>query len=231
MAAVGVIDRGVLVLKQFVDGLARGEPNAPLRLYPAYRELAGLQGKAASAEKDLFFPDLTPPAPAHPRAERARCSRAARVPASAARALPARAAGWLRHQPDGIEDMREVLDAMHAAAAQLPERRALWWAATALMDGLAEAKDAEWLARAKALCNKLDFQIRDLAAGSRSANDALLREMLYAIACCSAGSQRVRQVRQTASGSSQLIPAAQAAAPDRVRCSPRSKTRARALRR
>ena len=84
---------------------------------------------------------------------------------------------------------------------------------TALMDGLAEAKDAEWLARAKALCNKLDFQIRDLAAGSRAANDALMRELLYAIACCSAGSQRLRQVRQLFR-LDQLIPAAEAAAPD-----------------
>ncbi len=213
IAAVAVIDRGVLALKQFVDGLARGEPNAPVRLYPAYRELAGLQGKEASAEKDLFFPDLSPRGPAHPEPN---ALEAAGLPAflKAQRARFQRGLlAWLQHKPGGLEDMRAVLDAMHAVAAQLPERRALWWAAGALMDGLAEAKDADWLARAKALCNKLDFQIRDLAAGSRVDNDALLRELLYAIASCSAGSQRIKQVRQLFR-LDQLIPTAEVAAPD-----------------
>jgi len=212
-AAVGVIDRGVLALKQFVDGLARGEPNVPVRLYPAYRELAGLQGKAACAEKDLFFPDLTRPAPAHPKPS---APAAAELPAflRAQRARFQRGLlGWLRQRPDGFEDMREALDAMHSVATQLPERRALWWVAAGLVDALQEAKDAEWLAHAKALCNKLDFQIRDLAAGSRSVNDPLMRELLYAIATCSAGSPRLKEVRQRF-GLDQLIPAAEPAAPD-----------------
>src|ERR1700694_2207838 len=55
-SAMGVIDRAWIALKQFVDDLAHGEANVPLRLFPAYRELAGLQGKADSSEKDLFFP-------------------------------------------------------------------------------------------------------------------------------------------------------------------------------
>src|SRR2546423_8297613 len=65
-ASIGIIDHAVLALKQFVDGVARGQANVPLRLFPVYRELAKLQGKAASSEKELFFPDLTPPAPSHP---------------------------------------------------------------------------------------------------------------------------------------------------------------------
>jgi chemosensory pili system protein ChpA (sensor histidine kinase/response regulator) len=213
IAAVGVIGRGVLALKQFVDGLARGEPNVPVRLYPAYRELAGLQGKTACAEKDLFFPDLTPKAPAHPEP---RTLEAAELPAflRAQRARFQRGLlGRLRHQPDGLEDMRAALDAMHSVAAQLPELRALWWAAVGLTDALEEAKDAEWLAHANALCNKLDFQIRDLAAGSRAVNDPLLRELLYAIARSSAGTQRLKEIRQLFR-LDQLIPAAAPAAPD-----------------
>ena len=167
IAAVAVIDRGVLALKQFVDGLARGEPNAPARLYPAYRELAssarqgGLRGKrpvlsrsdAAGAGPSPAERARSSGLPAFLRAQRARFQRGLLA--------------WLRQGPGGLEDMRAVLDAMHAVAAQLPERRALWWVAMRTDGCLAEAKDAEWLARAKALCNKLDFQIRDLAAGSR----------------------------------------------------------------
>ena len=40
--------------------------NLPMRLYPVYRELGELQGRTDSAEKDLFFPDLSMPAPEHP---------------------------------------------------------------------------------------------------------------------------------------------------------------------
>ena len=213
VAAVGVIDRGVLALKQFVDGLARGEANVPVRLYPVYRELAGLQGNTACAEKDLFFPDLARPAPAHPEPK---ALDAAELPAflRAQRARFQRGLlAWLRQGPGGLEDMREALNAMHSVATQLPERRALWWVAAALMDALQEAKDAESLAQGKALCNKLDFQMRDLAAGSRAVNEPLMRELLYAIARCNAGSQRLKEVRQRFR-LDQFFPAAEPAAPD-----------------
>src|SRR3954452_6191376 len=35
ISAMGVIDRAVVALKQFVDDLAHGEANVPLRLFPA----------------------------------------------------------------------------------------------------------------------------------------------------------------------------------------------------
>lgn len=205
---VVAIDRGVLALKKFVDGLAHGEPNIPLRLYPAYRELAGLQSKTDCAEKDLFFPDLTPSAAGHPKPQ---SLDPAQLPVflQAQRARFQRGLlGWLRHRPGGLEDMHEALDAMHSAAAQLPERRALWWVAAALIDGLQASTDTAWLAHANSLCNKLDFHIRDLAAGSRADNDPLMRELLYAIARCSAGTQRVNAVRQLFR-LDQLIPGAE----------------------
>jgi chemosensory pili system protein ChpA (sensor histidine kinase/response regulator) len=213
IAAVGVIGRGVLALRQFVDGLAHGEPNVPVRLYPAYRELARLQGKADCAEVELFFPDLTPPAIPHPKPG---AIEAAELPAflRTQRARFQRGLlGWLRHRQDGLLDMREALDATHSVAAQLPERHALWWAAGGLMDALQEAQDAQWLSRANALCVKLDFHIRDLAAGSRAVNDRLMRELLYAIATSSAGTPRLREIRQLFR-LDQLIPAAEPAVPD-----------------
>src|SRR5712691_2782155 len=66
ISAMGIIDRAVLALKEFVDDLAHGEANVPLRLFPAYRDLAALQGKAEGSEKDLFFPESGAVAPAHP---------------------------------------------------------------------------------------------------------------------------------------------------------------------
>src|SRR5512134_1551537 len=84
-AAIGVIDRAVVALKNFVGELARGHADVPLRLFPVYRDVSGLLGKTAVSEKDLFFPDLNLPAPAHasptalPEEERAAFLRAERT--------------------------------------------------------------------------------------------------------------------------------------------------------
>src|SRR4026207_222226 len=55
---MGVIDRAVVALKNFVGELARGQADVPLRLYPVYRDLSGLLGRKTISEKDLFFPDV-----------------------------------------------------------------------------------------------------------------------------------------------------------------------------
>src|ERR671914_512421 len=196
--AMGVVDRAVVALKNFVGELARGHADVPLRLFPVYRDLSGLLGKKAISEKDLFFPDLSLPAPAHAspnalpeeelpaflQAERARFQRGLLA--------------WLRGAPAGVEAMRQTVDALHRIAGQLPEPRSLWWAAGALIDSLEKetAKDPEWLAAAKVVCNRIDFQIRDLAVGGAKNGEALLREVLYAIAKREALTPRVKEVKQ-----------------------------------
>ena len=98
-----VIDRAVLMLKEFVDGLERGQPNVPLRLYPMYRELGSLQGKPEASDKELFFPDLSPQAPPHPEPnaipEDALCPFLQGQRGQFQRGLLA----WLRGQPGGLE--------------------------------------------------------------------------------------------------------------------------------
>jgi len=39
----------------------------------------------------------------------------------------------------------------------------LWWIAGALIDGLLQPPSPQWLMLARALCSKIDFQMRDLA--------------------------------------------------------------------
>src|SRR5207247_38202 len=65
-SGTAVIDRAVVELKQYVDDVASGQPDAAVRLYPAYRELVQLEGRDDRSEVELFFPDLTPAAPASP---------------------------------------------------------------------------------------------------------------------------------------------------------------------
>ncbi|TAK86513.1 MAG: response regulator [Betaproteobacteria bacterium] len=211
--AMETIDRAVLLLKEFVDGLERGQPNVPLRLYPIYRELGSLQGKPSASEKELFFPDLSPQAPAHPSpnaiAEEELCAFLQAQRVQFQRGLLA----WLRNQPGGIEEMRRSLDALYQVAAQLPEPRSLWWISSVFIETLAANQDTEWLASSKPLCNKIDFQIRDLGAGARTVNEALPRELLYALAKCSAAIPRTTEIRQLYQLDS-LFPAPAESAPD-----------------
>src|SRR6266513_2930525 len=158
LASIVIIDRAVLALKQFVDDVARGQANVPLRLFPVYRELA-----------------------------------------------------WLRGQAAGLEDMRQALDALYQVSPQLPEPRALAWVAIGLIDGLLDAPDPEWQASAKVICNKTDFHMRDLAAGSQAVNDPLLREMLYLVARTKASTQLLKDIKLLYRLDS-LIPAPEAAA-------------------
>lgn len=194
-SAVATLDRAVLALQEYVDGLERGQANVPLRLFPVYRELSELQGVQGASEKDLFFPDLALQAPAHPAA---RAVRAEELKALllAQRALFQRGLLALLRGKGGSAEMRQALDALHQVASQLPEPRALWWVAPALIEALGQSGGAEWLARAKTLCNKIDFQMRDLAGGATTVSEPLLREALYAIATCEPATPRVREVKQ-----------------------------------
>ena len=193
---MGVIDRAVVALKNFVGELARGQADVPLRLYPVYRDLSGLLGRKTISEKDLFFPDVAVAAPVHadgkavPEEELPAYVQAQRTRFQ--RGLLA----WLRGTPNGLEEMRQTVDAMHQVATQLPEPRALWWAAGGLIDALANGADAEWLGAAKVVCNRIDFQIRDLAAGGAKNGDVLLREILYMVARRDSLTPRIKEVKQ-----------------------------------
>ena len=209
---MAAIDKAVLALKEFVEALERGQPNLPLRLYPVYRELGASCGRGDTAEKDLFYPDLSESAPSHPHAK---AVPAEQMPAylQAQRAQFQRGLlGWLRGQPGGLDAMAQAVDAMHQAAAQLPEPRALWWVAKGFMEVLASSPDPEWLAASRALCNRIDFQMRDLAACKPVPGEALLREVLYAIAKSRAASPLARDIRGRYQLDS-LFPAAQSASP------------------
>ena len=194
--ALGIVDRAVRELNEFVNDLARGQADVPLRLFPAYRDLAALQGKPDTSERDLFFPDVERAAPPHPDAKILPRDELVKFLQAQRARFQRGMLAWLRNQPDGLKDMRQALDALHQVGPVLPEPRALWWVAAGLIDGIVGGPDLEWLASAKALCNKIDFQMRDLASGSKKQNEALLREVLFAIGKCKAVTPRIMSVRQ-----------------------------------
>jgi len=194
-AKVTCIDQAVVQLRKFVDDLVHGEPNVALRLYPAYRELAELSGRADASEVELFFPDLTPPAPSHPNP---RADEGAELKSflQAQRTRWQRGIlAWLRKDAGGLDDMRETLEAVHSVAHRLPERRAIWWVAVGLVDALLDVSDPIQLAAARRLWTKLDIYLRELASGAQPDNEDLLRELLFAIARCAPLTQRIRDVK------------------------------------
>jgi len=198
-SAVGTLDRAVLALKEFIDGLAKGEANAPIKLFPVYREISSLRGRQDVTEKDLFFPDLSPSAPAHPAATEVARDK---LPAilTAQRSRFQRGLLAVLRDPgnrDGLKEMRKSLEALDMVAAQLPPPRSLWWAATGLIDGLSQTSEKDaWTVSAKTLCAKLDLRMRDLAKGGVPEQDQILRDVLYAIGKSKAAAQRTRDIRQ-----------------------------------
>ena len=209
---MGCLDRAVAALKEFVEGLERGQPNLPLRLYPAYRGLLALQGRLEPAEKDLFFPDTALPGPPHPNP---RVLAKEELPAFllAQRAQFQRGLlGWLRHAPGGAEAMAQAVEELHRCSALLAEPRALWWVALGFLELARQPQDAAWVAATRALANRIDFQMRDLAAGAQGAGDSLLRELLYAVATCKAPTPLAREIRNHYQLDA-LFPAIDSAAP------------------
>ncbi|HET8610396.1 MAG TPA: hypothetical protein VFM11_11700, partial [Burkholderiales bacterium] len=57
-SVLGLIDRGFLALRQFLDDLVKGRPYVPLNLLSLYQELQYARGIATTSAIDLFFPDL-----------------------------------------------------------------------------------------------------------------------------------------------------------------------------
>ncbi len=193
-----VLDRSVLALSEFVDGLSKGALNAPLRLYPLYRDLSALDGNKRVTRKELFHPDLKISAPRH--ASR-RTLGAAELPGFLQTQRGRYQRGlltWLRNpaKPEGLQEMRQALDALDQVAPQLPEPRGLWWSAVGVVDGLLHAPRPEWVALARTICTRIDFQIRNLATGAKTLDNQVLRDILYALVVCRPVAPRMREVRR-----------------------------------
>ncbi len=74
------IDRAVLALKEFVDGLAKGEANLPIKLFPIYQEISTFLKKTCSIPiSNLPHPSTLPAAPSRTTKCPLICNPSARV--------------------------------------------------------------------------------------------------------------------------------------------------------
>ncbi len=195
------ISRAIGALREFVTDTAAGGAYIPQRLFPAYRDLARVSGNESASEKDLFFPDAGIETPSHAE------PRVISPPVMPALLKELRSRyqrgllGWLKEsaKPDGLAQMRDVMDTLHKISGGLPEPRGLWWAAIALIEAaitaLPDVSQNDWIARVKPVCSRIDFLLRDLAAKSDADPQPVLRDVLYAIALSRVSTERVRDVR------------------------------------
>ncbi|MGZ5226164.1 MAG: Hpt domain-containing protein [Burkholderiales bacterium] len=162
----------------YMDDLAAGLPDRPMRLVPAYRGLLQARGVQDGSPSDLFYPDLDrePPARPAPIAAGVELLRAER------RRFEAGLLRWLRNASDTepIADMRAAIAAVEASRDTV-KARAPWSAALAAMETLANGalKPDPELRR---FVSQLNMQIARAIDGSAEFPDTLFRQALYFVA-------------------------------------------------
>jgi len=189
-------------IRHYLDEIAAGGANQPLKLLPVYRELLAARGIDRTATSDLFFPDLSQRPPK--RTENASPLAADRLKAERAR-FERGFLKWLRNANDdtGLAEMRAAVAAIEATQA-LPAARAFWWVTLGLLDALAMRQVPVDL-NVKKLCARIDLQMRRLMEGSKTVAERLMRDALYFVAVAKGGGEHVRQVKQTY-GLDDLVP-------------------------
>jgi chemosensory pili system protein ChpA (sensor histidine kinase/response regulator) len=195
-AHTGLCSRALEAISQFLDDLASGGPNLPLKLFPLYREIQQARGQEQVSPTDLFFPDLSVRPPkrdatslaASPiplthqlKTQRSRFERGILL--------------WLRSRDEsaGIAEMRQAVSAIESLQS-LPANRAFWWVTLAFLDVLAEKRIPIDL-QVKRLCGRIDAQMRRLVDGSKTVAERLMRDVLYYVALAEGGNDHVKQVK------------------------------------
>jgi chemosensory pili system protein ChpA (sensor histidine kinase/response regulator) len=192
-ARIGLIGRAVATIRRYLEDLLAGDPNQPLRLLDVYRQLATARGLPAPAASELFFPDvsLRPQLPA---------VSATGDPATQLKNARTRyqkgLLNWLKTPDKPIGAIELKLAAQLAGTAdQSPALRGLWWAVGAFFSALAE-RAIKLDPEVKALCSKIDQQIRQQQEGSRAVPERLIREVLYQVATARTQNADVVAVRK-----------------------------------
>lgn len=189
--------RALASIGNYLEELAHGTPDQPLRLLPLYREIAAARGNGDGAAADLFYPDMgaraarrsaTPPAlPADVRQNRVRSLRV-----RFQRGL----LGWIKAptMPAGPAAMGEALAELESIEDN-PSARSMWWVARAFVETLAQAvQDGE--ADRLRLLSRIEAQLRRSAGSSQSVPERLMRELLYQVASAPGASPAQLEVRK-----------------------------------
>ncbi len=191
---VRVAQQGLDHLRHYLDDLANGQADQPLRLLQPYLDMQRARGQKDASPSDLFFPDTQCRPPARPATFMA--PKAELVPELLRRERARFQKGLLQfiRQGAGLAEMRQAVRVVEACQI-IPAARTIWWAAMAFFDAQAERGSADvW---AKRLCTRIDDLLRRFQAGTQTVPDGLLREVLYQLAITRGGGEHAELVRRT----------------------------------
>ena len=188
--------RALAMVGNYLEELADGAPDQPLRLAGRYLELAAARGQQDASAADLFHPDLSRRPPARAAAPADSVDTDAQALRAARSRFERGLLEWLRKGSTG-EGARAMRDAIAEVEAQQrsPAARSLWWASLAFYDALIHG-GLQPDPAVKRLCTQLDAQFRRLLSGAPSVPDRLLRELLYQIARAPVHTAHQRAVRE-----------------------------------
>ncbi|MDY0072087.1 MAG: Hpt domain-containing protein [Thauera sp.] len=199
--------RSFASISNYLEEIAHGAADQPLRLFPLYAELAQARGLPAPEAGELFHPDLSrrPPAreeaaPALKPAMREQALRHARTHYSQGLLHLLR-----KDSSRGVRMMREaagMIESIH----DKPAHRVLWWVAQAFFDRIPDNATVDTAAY-KRLCTRIEAYLRQLMVQPvpPALPERLLRDLLYQVAIAPAETPRQRLVREHW-GLDQLLP-------------------------
>ncbi|AMC36212.1 Hpt domain-containing protein [Janthinobacterium sp. B9-8] len=178
-----IIQRAIAEASHYLEQIAAGAPNQPLRLLGSFKKMAALR-QASESGAELFFPHLADLE--LPKGLPVRTVDAADVSAFIRlrrQRFEAVLLSWIGNEPAAAGVMAKCL-AEIAATQSLAISRHFWWAAAGLLDGLSRHQgplDLNIDLDLKQLILRLNMQLRRLSEGSGKVAERLYRDILYAL--------------------------------------------------
>ncbi|MEG0820090.1 MAG: Hpt domain-containing protein [Burkholderiaceae bacterium] len=191
-SSVRTIDRALIGIIAYLEGLLAGRANQPLLLFPYFRDVQALTPGARAQAADLLFPDLTRRPPFHQVQPRGLTTDELRVRRSR---FESGLLGFLRN-PQDPSPRRQMQDALEDLE-YMPQRglaRSFWWVTHALLEALAEGGLAVDL-DVKRLLARINLQLRRMIEGSGAVAERLMVDTLFFVGRADPALPRVAEVR------------------------------------
>jgi chemosensory pili system protein ChpA (sensor histidine kinase/response regulator) len=194
-AARRLAERAIRALRDYLDGISDGAGTNPMRFLALLGEMAQARGVPPVSAHDLCSFDI-PVDLAGPLGREADLLnlgqedlmvRLKREHETYQRGL----LRWFQGDVGGLAAMRGALGEI--LRSQPASRRALWWVASALVEGLQMAH-TDTGPEIKKLCARVEQELRRLRSGAAESGSPLLCDVLYAIATTCPDGPRAREV-------------------------------------
>ncbi len=191
---IATLKQSIQVLDQYLQGLLSGSPDVPLKLFPALKTLAELQGEAVT-EPELFFPDTSIRAPKSIPSEDVEEDQIPSVVSKQRLVFQTALVQWLKTaSAESLETMRGALENVQKTQKQAAQKT-FWWLTGVFTEVLAQPQIAG-RNTVKLLCRQIDQQLRSLSQGNTKATGNLLRDILFYIAQSEPLTERISQVKE-----------------------------------